>query len=217
MYNYENLWETGMARKSNDLDKKMLRAGALLLRKGGLSTFSVRDVTKKANVNLGMFNYHFGNKDNFIKRLLDEAYTPFILDLESHRSQDNGLEEILFRMACFSRDHSESLLHLLADSLSHEKNVVHFLKSNFTQHLAILQDAITAYFEVNNYPSGAKDHAFRFLIAAVGLPNVMSSLRVKFMPSKTTQLDNDEALRRRVRAALAGLSILCSTTQKSPP
>ncbi len=206
-----------MARKSNDLDKKMLRAGALLLRKGGLSTFSVRDVTKKANVNLGMFNYHFGNKDNFIKRLLDEAYTPFILGLESQRSQDRGLEEILFRMACFSRDHSESLLYLLADSLSHEKNVVHFLRSNFTQHFAILQDAITIYLEENSYPAEAKDHAFRFLIAAVGLPNVMSSFRLRFMPSKTTQLDNDDALRRRVRAALAALPILCSSAQMSPP
>ena len=55
-----------MARKSNNLDKKMIEAGIKLLKRHGAANLSVRDVANEAGANLGMFAYHFGTKEKFI-------------------------------------------------------------------------------------------------------------------------------------------------------
>ena len=199
-----------MARHSSDLVKKLLRAGHSLLKDRSLSTISVRDIAQRAGVNLGMFNYHFGTKDNFIKTLIEDVYAPFVADLENQRSQPDSLEEILFRMARFSREHSESILFLLADAVLKEKNVMQFMKTNFGRHFLILKDAIAAHFADNKYPDDAHEHAFRFLVAAVGLPNLMASLQARLFRTKNRHRDSDEDLRRRVRAAIAGLPALCN-------
>jgi AcrR family transcriptional regulator len=185
----------------------MLRVGASLLRQKGVAGLSVREVAKKAKVNLGMFNYHFKDKNEFIKILLEDAYSAFIAELK--KNQANSLEEVLFSMAKFSRNHHQSVLSLINDALSGEKNVVRFLQKNFTTHFAILFEVLKKYFKENGYKEKHIEHAFRYLVSTIGLPNILLGFRMKMNPKLKLKLDSDEHLRRRVQAAISGLEFIC--------
>lgn len=196
-----------MPRKSNNLDKKMLRVGASMLRQKGAAALSVREVAKKAGVNLGMFTYHFKDKNEFIKMVLEDAYSPFITELRE--SQAQNLEEVLLSMAKFSRNYHQPVLSLIGDVLSGEKNVAQFLRKNFTTHFAILFEVLTKHFEECNYNPKYLDHAFRYLVSSVGLPNLLVGLKIKMNPKLKQELDSDDSLRRRVHAAMSGLEFIC--------
>lgn len=196
-----------MPRKSKNLDKKMLRVGATMLRQRGAAALSVREVAKKAGVNLGMFNYYFKDKNEFIKTILEDTYSPFITELREN--QTHNLEDVLFSMAKFSRNHHQTVLSLLGDALAGEKNVVRFLQKNFSTHFAILFEELTIHFEENRYDSKYLEHAFRYLISSVGLPNLMAGFKIKMNPKLKQKLDDDETLRRRVRSAMSSLEFIC--------
>jgi len=196
-----------LPRKSKNLDKKMLRVGATILRQKGAAALSVREVAKKAGVNLGMFNYYFKNKNEFINIILEDTYSAFIAELR--QNQTLSLEEVLFSMAKFSRNHHQTVLSLLGDVLAGERNVVQFLQNNFTVHFSILFEALTKHFDDCGYHQKHLEHAFRFLISSIGLPNLMLGFKIKISPKLKQELDSDENLRRRVRAALSGLDFIC--------
>jgi AcrR family transcriptional regulator len=184
----------------------MLRVGATILRQKGAAALSVREVAKKAGVNLGMFNYYFKDKNEFIKIILEDTYSPFIAELREN--QTHNLEEVLFSIAKFSRNHHQIVLSLLGDALAGEKNVVRFLQKYFTTHFAILFDVLTKHFEENGYDSKHLEHAFRYLISSVGLPNLMVGFKIKMNPKLKQELDDDKRLRYRVRAAMGGLKFI---------
>lgn len=196
-----------MARKSNNLDKKMLRVGANMLRQKGAAALSVREVAKKAGVNLGMFNYYFKNKNEFIKIILEDTYSSFIAELRE--KQTHSLEHVLLSMAKFSRNHHQTVLSLLGDVLADEKNVVRFLQSNFSTHFTILFEVLTKHFNESDYKPKHLEHAFRFLVSAIGIPNLVIGFKVKLNSKLKPELDSDENLQRRVRAAIAGLEFIC--------
>jgi AcrR family transcriptional regulator len=185
----------------------MLRVGATMLRQKGATALSVREVAKKAGVNLGMFNYYFKDKNEFIKTILANTYSPFIVELR--HNQTLNLEEVLLSMAKFSRNHHQTILSLLCDVLAGEKNVVRFLQNNFTIHFSILFEALTTHFQQNGYNSKYTEHAFRYLISSIGLPNLMIGFKIKLNPKLDQEPDSDESLRLRVRAAISGLKFIC--------
>ncbi len=178
-----------------------------MLRQKGAAALSVREVAKKAGVNLGMFNYHFKDKNEFIKMVLEDAYSPFITELRENQAQN--LEEVLLSLAKFSRNYHQSVLSLIGDVLSGEKNVAQFLRKNFTTHFAILFEVLTKHFVECNYNPKYLEHAFRYLISSVGLPNLLVGLKIKMSPKLKQELDSDSCLRRRVRAAMNGLEFIC--------
>lgn len=202
-----SILEDHLPRKSHNLDKKMLRFGATILRNKGAAALSIREVARKAGVNLGMFNYYFDNKNEFIKMILEEAYAAFILELKEH--QTKNLEDVLFSMAKFSRNYHQELLSLLGDVLSGEKNVIRFLHKNFTTHFTILFDVLVKHFNKNGYNQKHLEHAFRYLISTVGLPNLLLGVQNKIRPASKMAPDSDENLRRRIQAAVSGLQFIC--------
>jgi hypothetical protein len=112
-------------------------------------------------------------------------------------------------MAKFSRNHQQSILSLLGDVLSGEKNIIRFLQKNFTTHFTILFEALTKHFKENSYDPKYLEHAFRFLISSIGMSNLLVGFRTKMNPKLKQELDSDESLRRRVRAAISGLKLIC--------
>lgn len=198
-----------MSRKSRNLDKKMLKVGGVLLKKKGVAGLSIREVARKAGVNLGMFNYYFEGKDHFVKEVLEEVYTPFIADLKTPQNHSQSLEEVLFKMAVFSRDHCHAILSVLTDVFMGERAVIRFLSRNFTDHFHILKDILKKYFEENGYDQKHIDHAFRYLISTVGLPNLLVGIEVRLKPTSKPSMDSDEYLKRRVQAAIGGLEFIC--------
>lgn len=88
-----------MTRPSSFLDKKMLKAGRKIVTKEGSGELSIPKICSMAKANLGMFNYHFGTKDNYIKILYSgfkDEVTKFLGIEEMH--DKTPLEKIKLSM-----------------------------------------------------------------------------------------------------------------------
>src|SRR5258708_2683380 len=89
-------------------DQKLLEAAATMIDRTGIAGLRLRDVAKRAHVNLGMFHYHFVTKEVFIRRLLQEIYDDFFREfsLESQTGDSPlvRLRRALVVFAHFARD-----------------------------------------------------------------------------------------------------------------
>ena len=63
-----------MPRPSRNVDAALLRAGRALYPATGIRGLSVRKVAERAGVNVAMFHYHFGSKEQFVRMLLAQMY-----------------------------------------------------------------------------------------------------------------------------------------------
>jgi len=204
-----------MARKSNDLDKKMVAAGIELIQEGGIARLSTREIADRAGANLGMFNYHFGTKEKFILKILNDFYQKFLDDLMGLPGKDPELETVLLQIAAFSRDNRRLLTPILSDVLAGDKVVTRFLKKNFSKHFLVLQLALKRHLKQKNLSILNPHHAIRFLIGAVGVPNILLEISEKGSRSKSSP-ESDEELMSRVKAAIIGLeSDLCISKMRS--
>ncbi|MDR2901950.1 MAG: TetR/AcrR family transcriptional regulator [Lactobacillales bacterium] len=78
-----------MSRPSRNADKKMIQAGLKIMAKKGREGLTVREICRQANVNLGMFPYHFQTKDNFLNLL----YTEIQNDMEKYIDFESVINE----------------------------------------------------------------------------------------------------------------------------
>lgn len=125
----------------NTTEKKLIQAGIRLAKVYGLK-FSVRQLCDKSKVNLGLFHYYFKNKENFDKQLLAAVYQQMLADITPRISPDmtprENIKTILLALHRFASSHRMFLSSLLGDVLSGDKQMLHFLTKNFTQHAALL-------------------------------------------------------------------------------
>jgi AcrR family transcriptional regulator len=127
-----------MKDKAKSYDK-LLESGIDLARKNGLEGFNVRELCLKAKVNLGMFHYHFKNKDNFNKVILKSIYSNLMSNIKVNVSDENAPEEnithILDAVVNFYDKNHELVISLLKDLISGNKKVYKFIVDNFTVHI----------------------------------------------------------------------------------
>jgi|ERR1700674_2530806 AcrR family transcriptional regulator len=137
-----------MPRQSRNLDRALLAAGRELFPQRGCASLSLREVADAAGVNLGMFHYHFGSRDAFLRALMQQAYEEMFatLTLEVAREGDavSHLRRALRVLGRFLRDNRPFLARVLADALSGEQCAREFLRDNLPRHLGVLQGLIAA-------------------------------------------------------------------------
>ena len=131
-----------MTRPSTDTEKRLLNAGRKLLYRNGLSGLRVRMVAREAGVNLGMFHYHFGSLDNFVKGLLRESYKGFLsqlsLDISPGRPPRERLRSAITSLGLFIRDNRLPASALIIDALSGNEKAADFIAENFSEHVGML-------------------------------------------------------------------------------
>ena len=89
-----------MPRPSRNIDELLLRTGREVLAESGSRALSIRHLTQRAGVNLGMFHYHFKSRENFIRTLLqqmyDEMFASLSLQVEREASSHDSLRGAVF-------------------------------------------------------------------------------------------------------------------------
>jgi AcrR family transcriptional regulator len=154
-----------MARPSQNIDQRLLDAGRALLPHTGCRGLSARKLVEHAGVNLGMFHYHFRNKENFIRILLDQMYEQMfaMLAIKAAESQSpiENLRNALQVLAQFAYRNRRLLLRIVTDALGGETVAGEFLRANIPRHLAVLAELIA-------------EAQRRGQIAAVPLPQVLA-------------------------------------------
>lgn len=203
-----------MARKSKGLDQKLIKTGLQLIKKRGASDVPLREVAQKANVNLGMFNYFFKNKEDFITKVLNELYEPFISDLKMPEinNQIPELQLVLFKMAKFSQKNRNLILIILKDILANDNSTIKYSKKNFTQHFLILRSSLENFLikrQIKNYDL---NYLLRFTVASLGLPNLLLEIQTTIFKVNDHLEESDDQIKTRVKVIIESIVSLSHQT-----
>ena len=89
-----------------DTREEIITAALELFAEKGFETVSVRDVTKRAKVNLASVSYHFGNKDGLIREATSRILDPMNLRrselLSETIAQNGGIENTPLRQIFYA-------------------------------------------------------------------------------------------------------------------
>jgi AcrR family transcriptional regulator len=205
-----------MPRPSRNIDELLLRAGRELFPAAGCAGLSVRKVAERAEVNLGMFHYHFRTKDAFVRALLQAIYDEMFASLSvAVGSPDRPVEALraaLLVLARFARDQRDVVRRLLADALDGHAVARDFLRSNFPRHVEVIVGLIASAQRAGLMLPLAIPQAVAFVAGSVGAPvlvagGMVDTGMVGARTGRQLRRDvlSDEAIGQRIDLALAAL------------
>jgi AcrR family transcriptional regulator len=201
-----------MARPSRNIDRLLLATGRELLPETGCRNLSIRQVTERAGVNLGMFHYHFKTRDKFVRAVLQEMYEDMFASLEleqgRHRNPGTSLRAVLTLLGRFARDHRRLLLRVMSDALSGDDVALAFARENLPRHLAIIATLVQQGQASGAFRPLPVPQAMAFLAAAVAMPLIFgAAIEANAASPPAGVLLTDTAIDQRVDMALAGLAL----------
>jgi len=131
-----------MPRPSQHLDRRLIAAARDMLPETGLTGLSLREIARRAGVNVGMFHYHFKSKRAFQRRVLDECYEDFLGTFreaaEGPGAPRERLRRVLIAVARFARDNRASYALMIRELLNAQPEMASFARANFPRHAAIV-------------------------------------------------------------------------------
>jgi AcrR family transcriptional regulator len=205
-----------MVRPSRNIDQLLLDTGRALLPETGVSDFSIRLLTDRAGVNLGMFHYHFKTRENFLNIVLQGMYEEMFVRLTFQAHADRVPLENLRASANvlgrFMRDNRLLFRRLVPDALAGEPIARGFLRSNFPRHLAVMAELIGQAQQAGLVRALPMFQVLSFIGGAVVMPVLMATaaqVEGLPLPALMANLDedvlSDRAISERVDMALKGL------------
>ncbi|MBM4263369.1 MAG: TetR/AcrR family transcriptional regulator [Deltaproteobacteria bacterium] len=204
-----------MTRPSRNIDRLLIDTARELLPHMGCRGFSIRQLTERAGVNLGMFHYHFKTRDNFLSIVLQGVYEEMFsrLSFQAHaeRAPVENLRAAANVLGRFLRDNRLLFRRLLPDAMAGDTVAQDFLRRNFPRHLGVMTGLIGDAQRAGELRRLPLFQAMAFLAGAVGMPIMMATamLEGRFAPSIVDNLEqdvlSDTAIGQRVDMALAGL------------
>lgn len=141
-----------MPRPSRHLDRALLAAGRALYPATGCAGLTIRQVCEAAGVNTGMFNYHFGTRERFLRAVMQQAYEEMFARFTLAAAPAPGpapQPEALLRASLrvlgrFLRDNRPFIARLLADALSGEAVAREFIRDNLPRHATVIAGLVAA-------------------------------------------------------------------------
>jgi len=206
-----------MTRPSRNIDQALIAAARGLLPETGCRGFSIRQLTDRAGVNLGMFHYHFKTREQFLSQVLHEVYQEMFATLtfqaQADRPPVENLRAALTVLGTFARDHRLLLRRLLADALSGDAIAQEFFHRHFPLHLGVMAQLIDAGQKTGVLQKMPPLQALSFMAGAVAFPNIMVTLATEqqlapasFLTRIEKDVLSDAAIAQRVDLAIRGLS-----------
>lgn len=201
-----------------DTRTRLLEQGLLLARIAGLRGVTVREVARRAEVNLGSFVYHFGTRDQFIAALVEHWYAPMFEALRNTRAAAGGtalatLRGLLHQVLDLAAAHAPFITHLVADALAGEPSARTFLLRLPGRHPALILEQIAQAQADGDLPrEEAPLHLAAYLMGAAAAPLVLAQgplARADWLasvaPLALAILQDPEGAHRRLDWALQGL------------
>jgi len=205
-----------MSKEELNARQKLINAGIVLARQKGISSFSVRQLCLKAKVNLGLFHYHFVSRQKFNKAVLKELYGNFLKDFDFKSPEDltplQELENVSSIIGKFTKENASLLSSLFIEAASGNKEMVSFIKNNFTQHVKFVISVMERCKDkkiLKNYDTLVLLFSF---IAPIALPTVAVAIVKKVMSKKDykkiapimEKIASDKLIKERIEISLKG-------------
>jgi AcrR family transcriptional regulator len=135
-----------MPRPSRNIDQLLIDTARELLPETGARGFSIRQLTERAGVNLGMFHYHFKTRENFLSIVLqsvyEEMFTQLTFQAHGERPPLENLRAAVNVLGRFLRDNRHLLRRLMPDAIAGEPIARKFFHTNFPRHLAVMAQLV---------------------------------------------------------------------------
>lgn len=205
-----------MVRPSRNIDQLLIDTGRALLPETGARDFSIRQLTDRAGVNLGMFHYHFKTRENFLSILLqglyEEMFAQLTFQAKAERPPLENLRAAVNVLGRFLRDNRLLLRRLMPDAIAGEPIARKFFHSNFPRHLAVMAQLVGEAQRSGVLRPLPLFQAMSFVGGAVAMPIIMATAAQAegfVSPMISGNLDedvlSDRAISQRVDMALKGL------------
>lgn len=207
-----------MPRPSQQIDQALLASGRALLPGAGCAGLSVRALAEHAGVAPGMFHYHFGSKEQFLRTLLSGLYEEMFTSLSAQVArQGPTLERLrggLRTLARFAREHRQLLARLWTDAMAGEAAARDFFRDNAPRHVGLLMALVKQAREEGVLRELPPLTIFSFLVGAVAMPTIFVAGLVDagFAPpggagAFDVQVMSDAAIDVRIDLALGALVV----------
>ncbi|HEX9392942.1 MAG TPA: TetR/AcrR family transcriptional regulator [Usitatibacteraceae bacterium] len=212
-------------RPSRNVDQLLIQAGHELLPQTGVRGLSIRQVTERAGVNLGMFHYHFKTKDVFVRAILEQKYNDMFRGLETKsRGSDSALINLraaVTLLARWGRDNRVFWVRLLGDAFAGEKVALEFMRANMPRHIEVVIDLVLRAQKEGELRKMPIQQALAFLMGALAAPIVVGTAAInsgfvpEFVREQLEQLVfTDAAIEERVEMALLGMAAVRKTGRR---
>lgn len=207
-----------MPRPSQQIDQALLAAGRELLPQLGCAALSVRALAAQAGVAPGMFHYHFGSKERFLRTLLSGMYGEMFGALSQQVALPAAplerLRAALRLLARFARAQRRLLARLWGDALAGEPVAREFFAEHAPRHAALLLQLVTqAQRDGTLRRELAPLAALSFLMGSIALPLIFvaglvdSGFMLPGGPAAfEAQVASDAAIDQRIELGLAALA-----------
>jgi AcrR family transcriptional regulator len=206
-----------MTRPSRNIDQVLIATARELLPETGCRGFSIRQLTERAGVNLGMFHYHFKTRELFLAQVLHEVYQEMFATLSFQAQADRppleNLRAALTVLGHFARDNRQLMRRLMADAMSDDPTAVEFFRQHFPLHLAVFAQLVVAGQEAGLLRKMPPLQAITFLAGSIAMPNILTAmftsqggLPQELIDRMNQDVLSDTAIAQRVDMALRGLS-----------
>ena len=163
-----------MNRPSQRIDLQLIESGMALLPDTGCAGLSVRKLVEHANVNLGMFHYHFKNKDNFIRavlqRIYEEMFAALTVEIDPARGPVDNLRAALTVLTAFGYRHRKLLSALVSEAMGGEALPAAFLRENLPRHIAVVARLLAEGQAAGSIVPAPLPHLLPFILGGVGGP-----------------------------------------------
>ena len=215
-----------MPRPSQQIDQALLASGRALFARAGCAGLSVRALADHAGVAPGMFHYHFGSKEQYLRTLLAGWYEEMFTSLVAQAALDGPplerLRGALALLTRFARTHRQLLARLWADASAGEPVAREFFQHNAPRHVGVLMGLLGEGQASGDLRALPPLTAFSFLMGAVALPTIFVAGLVDagFVPpggkgAFEAQVMSDAAIDTRIDLALAALAAPASKRRKT--
>jgi len=206
-----------MTRPSRNIDQTLIATARELLPETGCRGFSIRQLTDRAGVNLGMFHYHFKTREQFLSQVLHDVYqemfAPLTFQAQADRPVVENLRAALTVLGTFARDNRHLMRRLLADAMSGETIALDFFRQHFPLHLKVLAELVATGQQAGLFRQIPPLQAITFLAGSIAMPNIFATIftdQGNLPPQMIDRLNqdvlSDAAIAQRVDMAIRGLS-----------
>lgn len=206
-----------MPRPSRHLDRALLAAGRELLPAFGCSGLTIRQVAEAADVNIGMFHYHFRTREIFLREVMQGAYEEMFSQLslggERGASFVASLRASLRVLGRFLQENRALVGRILADALNGETVARDFLKDNLPRHVRVIMNLVKAGQSAGELRPMDPTQAFAFCAGALAMPILIGgvitesgALDADFARQLKAAVLTDRALDERIDLALAAIA-----------
>ncbi|MDH4059225.1 MAG: TetR family transcriptional regulator [Aquincola sp.] len=213
-----------MARPSQQIDRALLAAGRVLLPETGCARLSVRALAERARVAPGMFHYHFGSKERFLRALLAGLYEEMFSSLSQQVAQPaqplERLRAVLRLLARFARANRRLLARLWTDAMAGEPVARDFFRDHAPRHMGVVLQLLGQAQEAGALRALPPLQCFALVLGAGPLPMIFVAGLVDAgfvlpggKPAFDAQVMTDDAIDARIDLLLDALKPVAAPTR----